>query len=81
MESVDHLWLSFLDQPQYDVVVFAIITFQIYHILASEWKHVIGLIDIIIFNEELEFLSTSIIEIINIDESLHKNAIVILIFF
>ena len=61
LEFVDHLWLSFLDQPQSDIVVFTIITFQIYNILVLKWKHLIYPIDIITFNEELEFLSTPII--------------------
>ena len=56
-----------------------IITFQIYNIVVSKFKHVIGPIQIITFNEELEFPSVSIIEIINIDESLHENEIVIFI--
>ena len=33
LEFVDHLWLTSLDQTQYYIVVFAIITFQIYNIL------------------------------------------------
>ena len=45
----------------------------------SRWKHGIGPIDIITFNDELEFLSTSIIELINIDDSSHENTIVIFI--
>ena len=53
LEFADHLWLPFLDQPQSDIVVFAVITFQIYNILVSKWKHGIGPIDIITFNEEL----------------------------
>ena len=32
--------------------------------------------DIITFNEELEFLSTSIIKIVNIDKSSHEHATV-----
>ena len=79
LEFADHLWLPFLDQPQYDIVVFAIFTFQIYKIIVSKWKHGIGYIGIITFNEELYFLSTSVIEKINIDESSHKNAIVLFI--
>ena len=35
--------------------------------------------DIITFNEELEFLSTSIIELVIIDESSHEEEIVIFI--
>ena len=58
---------------------FAIINFQIYNILVLKWKHEIVPIDIFTFNEELEFLSTSIIELINIDESSHENKIVILL--
>ena len=59
---VHHLWLLFLDQPQSDTVVFAVINFHIYNIL----------VDINTFNDELEFLSTSIKKLINIDESLHE---------
>ena len=29
LEFADHLWLPFLDQPQSDIVFFAIITFKI----------------------------------------------------
>ena len=58
LEFADHLRLPFLDQPQYDILVFAMITFQIYHILVSKWKHGIFHIDIITFNEWLEFIST-----------------------
>ena len=76
---MDHLWLPFLDQPQYDIVVFAIINCHIYNILVSKWKHGIFPIDIFTFNKELQFLSTSIIELINIDESLHENKIAILL--
>ena len=53
LEFSDHLWQPFLDQPQSDIVVFAIITFQIYNILVSKLKHGIGHIYIITFNEEL----------------------------
>ena len=35
----DHLWLPFLDQPQSDVLVFAIIYFEIYINLVIERKH------------------------------------------
>ena len=35
LEFSDHLWLPFLDQPQSDVKVFAIITFHIYNILVK----------------------------------------------
>ena len=51
LEFLDHFWLPFLDQPQYDILVFAITTFQIYNILVSKWKHGVGPIDIITFNE------------------------------
>ena len=67
LEFVDHLWIPFLDQPQSDIVVFVIINSQIYNITVSKRKHGIGHIDMITFNEELEFISTSIIELINID--------------
>ena len=53
LEFVDHLWVPFLDQSQSDIVVFAVITFQIYHILLSKWKHGIVPIDIIKFNNKL----------------------------
>ena len=63
-----NFWLTFLDQPQSDIVVFAIIIFQIYNIIITKWKHVIGYNDIITFNEELKILSASIIQLVNIDD-------------
>ena len=77
LELSDHLWLPFLDLPHYNIVVFAIINFHVYNILVKQWKHVIGPNDIITFNEELESLSTSIIGLVNIDESQHETASVI----
>ena len=68
MEFADHLWLPYLDQPQSDIVVFAMITFQIYNILVTKWKDGIVPINGITFNEEL-----------NIYESSHEEAIVIFI--
>ena len=79
LEFAYHLWLPFLDQPQFDILVFEMINYQIYNIMETEWKHGIGPNDIITFNEELEFLLTSIIEIFNIDEYSHEEAIVIII--
>ena len=79
LEFADQLWITFLDQPQPDIVVFSIITFYIHNILVTECKHGIGNNYIITFDEELEFLSTSIIELVNIDESSHEEAILIFI--
>ena len=39
MEFDDHSWLPFLDQPKSDVVVFAIIYFEIYKNLVTKWEH------------------------------------------
>ena len=50
-ELVDNLWLPFIDQPHSDIVVFSIITFQIYNILVTKWKHGIGPNNIIVFDE------------------------------
>ena len=58
LEFSDHLWLPFIDQPQSDIVVFAMITFQIYNILVTKWKQGISPNDMITLNEEVEFLST-----------------------
>ena len=44
------LWLPFLDQPQSDVVVCAIINSGIYQNLLIEWKHGISTNDILTFN-------------------------------
>ena len=52
LEFVDNLWLPFLDQQQPDILVFSIINVHIYKILVSKWKHGIGPIDIIPFDEE-----------------------------
>ena len=57
MESADHLWLPFIDEPQSDFLVFEIIIFQIYNIIVTKWKHGICPDGIISFNEELEFIS------------------------
>ena len=35
LEFEYHLWLLFLEQPQSDIVVFAITTFQVYNILVK----------------------------------------------
>ena len=79
LEFADNLWLPFLDRPQSDIVVFAIITFQIYKILLTKWNHVIGPNNIITLNEWLENIPTSIIELADIDESSHEEVIVIFI--
>ena len=50
LEFADHLWLPFLDQPQSNIVVFSIITFDIYNILVKKWRHIICPNDIITFN-------------------------------
>ena len=79
MEFEDNLWLPFIDQTQSGILVCAIITFHIYNIRAIKCEHGIGTNDIILFNEQLEILSTSIIELVNIYESSHKEAVVNLI--
>ena len=45
-----HLWIPFIDQPQSYVVFFAIIYFQIYKNIVTEWKHGISKNSIIKFN-------------------------------
>ena len=77
LEFDDNLWVPFFDKPKSDVVVFAIFTFQIYKILVEKWKHGIIPTDIITFNVELEIISRVIIELVNIYESSHEEAIVI----
>ena len=52
LEFSDHLWPPFIDRQQSDVVVFEIITFKMYKILVTQWKHGISPNDIITFNEE-----------------------------
>ena len=79
LELVDHLWLPFIDQRQYDIVVFAINIFLIYKIIVSKWKHGIGPDDIITFDKKFEIISTSIIELVNIDESSYKEKVLIFI--
>ena len=70
-----HLWLPFLDQPQSDVVVFAI-GFLVLKKIVKKWKHGISTYDKITFNENWENVSTEVIESTNIDESLHEEALV-----
>ena len=53
LEFVDSLCIIFLDQPQSDIVVFVIITFQIYNILVTKRKRVRGTNYVITFNEKL----------------------------
>ena len=77
LEFTYHLWLPFIHQPQSNIVVFAIITFHIYHVLVTKLKHGIFPKDRITINKELEILTTSVKELTNIDESSHENAIVI----
>ena len=76
---IDHLWLTFLEPNQYDIVLFEIITLHIYNIIVTKGQHGIGHNYIIALNESLEFISTSIIELVNIGESSHEEAIVIFI--
>ena len=38
LEFSNHLWLIFIDQPQSDVVVISVITFQIYKMLVTKLK-------------------------------------------
>ena len=76
LEFEDNLWLPFIDQTQSGILVCAIITFHIYNIRATKCKHGIGPNDIILFNEQLEIISTSIIELVNIYDSSHKESIV-----
>ena len=52
------------------------IDFQIYTILVTKWKYGIVINDIIIFNEELDILSTSNIDLFNIYVSSHEEEIV-----
>ena len=65
----DNLWLPFIDQPQSDEVVFAIISFDVYKYLVITWKGGIFINEIYTLNEKLENMSTSIVRLKNIDES------------
>ena len=56
-----------------------VINFQIYNILVTKYKYERGHNDIIKINEELEFISPSTTELVNIDESSHENETVIFI--
>ena len=76
LKFADHLWSPFHDQPQSDVVVFKIITFQTFKILVREWKHDIDPNDIIAFNN---LFSISIIELDIIDFSSHEKSIELVI--
>ena len=52
LEFADNWWLPSLDQPQSDIVVFDLINFHIYNIIATKLKHRIVPNYIITFNEE-----------------------------
>ena len=58
LEFSGHLWLTFIDQQQSDVVFFVIITINVYIILVKKLKRGMCSNDIIIFNEDLENIST-----------------------
>ena len=58
LEFDNHLLLTFLYQPQSDVVVFAIIYFRIHKNLVKEQKNGISTNDIIKSNEKMENVST-----------------------
>ena len=60
-ESADHLWLPFIDQPQSDIIVSAIVSFHVYNVIVTKCKHGIVHNDIITFNKGLKFISTSIL--------------------
>ena len=51
LEFSGNLWLPFIAKTQSDIVVFSMITFQIYEILVTKWKDRIGSNDILTFNE------------------------------
>ena len=61
LEFDGHLWLPFLDQPQSEVVVFIIITFQIYKIIVTKYKNEIFLNGVITFNEKIDFFNINFI--------------------
>ena len=54
------------------------IYFHIYINIVTKWKHGTSTNDIIIFNENLENVSTALIELKNIDESSHEEAPVLI---
>ena len=76
LEFTDHLWIQYLDQPQSNVVFFEIITSVCIHI-CNITENEISTNDIITFNEGLEIVSTSIIELTNIDDYSYEEALVI----
>ena len=51
LEFVDYLWLSFLDEPQSEILFFVINNFQIYNIIVTKCKHRIFPTHIITCNE------------------------------
>ena len=72
IEFADQFWLPFPNQPQSDVVVFAIIYCDIYNLFLTECKHGISTNDILKFNETFEILWTEIVELTNVDKYSHK---------
>ena len=61
MKFTDHLWLPFLDKPQSDDILFAMIYLSANKNIVTERKHVISKNGIIKSNETLENLSTAIV--------------------
>ena len=56
MDFTGHFWSPFLDQPQSYVVVFEMISFEIYKTLVTEYKHVMYINYLITFNETIKIL-------------------------
>ena len=79
MKFSDHLWLPFVDQPQSDVLAFAIFYLYIFIIIVTYWKHGTVPNDIVIFNTESNNHSITNKEEANIDESSYEESVVVLL--
>ena len=54
MDFTGRFWSPFLDQPQSYVVVFEMISFEIYKTLVTEYKHLMYINYLITFNETIK---------------------------
>ena len=65
----NHMWLKIITLPQSDEVVFAMVSFDVYKYIVRTCKNKIIINDILKFNEKVEILLSTIVNLSNIDDS------------
>ena len=79
MKLTDRLWLPFLYELKSYVVVSSIIFFCICKYLVTEQKHVISINVIVVFNEYLRTVLTSIVWLTNVDGLWQEDGFVVIL--